>query len=84
MSDETFIVVLSSRGGKRVGKRHNLHVPLNLAIGEYGRLSNRALNDAIKDLRHEQMRRAGELFDGQEAQRTRWSWKDTQSYGEDR
>lgn len=70
MTPEAYIVTLGDVKGRRVAKRHRMTVPLDAATGNFHRLADRTLNDLIKDLRHEQRRRAGELFDGQEAQRT--------------
>jgi hypothetical protein len=56
---EAYIVVLAIREGRRKAFRYQLEVPLAFARGHYQKLSDRALNDIIKDLRHEQCRREG-------------------------
>lgn len=55
--NETYIVVLSTRKGQRHAARHPLVIPVEAARGRYDRLSNRALNDLVTDLQHEQLRR---------------------------
>ncbi len=54
---ESCIVVVYEVNGVRRAKRHELAIPLEAARGHYDKLSDRALNDLIKDLTHEQMRR---------------------------
>lgn len=68
MPPENYIVSICFEKGRRIARRHRLSVPLDAATGHYHRLADRTLNDLIKDLRHEQRRRAGELFDGQESE----------------
>lgn len=51
-------MVVGERKGKRVAQRYSLGVPFEAARGRYEKLSDRALNDLIKDLMHEQMRRS--------------------------
>lgn len=57
MSYEAYIVTIGTTGGKRSAKRFPLHVPVEAARGRYQNLSDRALNDLITDLTHEQLRR---------------------------
>jgi hypothetical protein len=57
MGVEAYIVVIRENGDKRTASRHPLHVPVDAARGCFHQLSDRALNDLIKDLTHEQMRR---------------------------
>lgn len=59
---ETSILIVGEEAGKRVAQRHPLTVPVHFARSQWGKLSDRALNDLIKDLRHEQMAREGGLF----------------------
>jgi hypothetical protein len=60
-SAEAYIVVTGTQNGKRTARRYPLNVPLPWARGQYERLSDRAINDMVKDLQHEQHRRAGTL-----------------------
>ncbi len=57
MTKEAHIVVISEDSGKRSVERHEVRIPIAVATGHYHRVSDRALNDIIKDLTHEQMRR---------------------------
>lgn len=59
MTHESYVVQISVRHGERAAQRRKLHVPWHCAVGEYEELSDRALNDLIKDLWHEQRRREG-------------------------
>lgn len=67
MSDsETYVVVIGSAQGRRTVSRHPIphtQIALALARQHYEGLSDRAVNDVIKDLTHEQHRRAGTLAD---------------------
>jgi hypothetical protein len=58
---EYFVVRVRTVLGKRSAVRRKLQIPWECAVGEYERLSDRALNDLIKDLWHEQRRREGYL-----------------------
>lgn len=62
---ETYVVTIGSDGrSRRVVERHPIpHTALALALArqQYEELSARALNDTIKDMKHEQHRRAGTL-----------------------
>lgn len=58
---EAYIVVIGTTDGRRDARRLPLNVPLAWATGNYERLSDRAINDMVKDLQHEQHRRAGTL-----------------------
>lgn len=60
MAVEAFVVVVAERGGQRVGSRHPLQIPVAAARGRYEDLSDRALNDLLKDLWHEQRSRCGD------------------------
>lgn len=60
---ESYIVSITRRKGVRKARRHVLNVPLAAAVGDYKALSDRALNDLIKDLWHEQRRRGGAPLD---------------------
>ena len=63
MATESFIVVVAERAGQRVGARHPLNIPVAAARGLYDELSDRSLNDLLKDLFHEQCRRNGASLD---------------------
>jgi hypothetical protein len=58
---EAYIIVTGVRDGERTTERRPLNVPLAWAEGRYEDLSDRAIHDMVKDLQHEQHRRAGTL-----------------------
>jgi hypothetical protein len=58
---EAHVLIVDEIRGVRHATRHSLAVPVEAARGRFERLSDRALNDLIKDLAHEQMRRQGWL-----------------------
>lgn len=63
MAVESYIVVIAERNGKKVGDRHKLNIPVAAARGHYEDLSDRALDDLVKDLWHEQRRREGDTLE---------------------
>lgn len=54
---ETFAVRVGRRHGKRYAERRALQVPWELARGNYGKLSDLQLREAINDLAAEAARR---------------------------
>lgn len=56
---EAYVVVIGRVKGKRYAKRQSLNVPLDLALGQYERLSDLQLREARKDLNAEHLRRQG-------------------------
>jgi hypothetical protein len=61
---ESYVVVIGLAEGRKTAERHPIpHTQLALALvrQQYERLSDRAINDVIKDLQHEKHRRAGTL-----------------------
>lgn len=54
---ETWITAIYEKDGERKAKRFPLNVPLDLATGQYERLSDLAIRESIKDLQAEQQRR---------------------------
>ena len=57
MIEESYIVEIGTKKGKRYARRHALAVPIDAASGRYEQLSNRALKDLVTDLQTEQLRR---------------------------
>ncbi len=58
---EAYVVVIGLHDGRRTAERRPLNMPLAFCEQRYEDLSDRAISDVIKDLVHEQHRRAGTL-----------------------
>ena len=54
---DAYVTVVRRKDGVASEVRRPLQVPVDLATGDYERLSNRALRDLINDLTSEQLRR---------------------------